>query len=211
MRVTLMCITDGRWDYLRDTLASAEMHLDYPFVEKILVDDTGTGQAEHALKHLDGWRLVANPQRRGLAGAIQAGWDALCDTDYVFHLEDDFTMVGHIPVGDMVRILEAHPELAQLALLRQPWSPEEHQAGSIINMHRNWYHQADGYLWHTQGLFTLNPSVYPVAVTSGGAALEAELTDRLRDAGYRFGFYGDMDDGPRCWHIGIRRSQGYHW
>jgi hypothetical protein len=41
MNVALMVITDGRWDYLQRTLESAAECLDYPFSQKILVDDSG--------------------------------------------------------------------------------------------------------------------------------------------------------------------------
>ena len=41
MKLALMVITDGRWDYLQRTLESAAECLDYPFSQRILVDDSG--------------------------------------------------------------------------------------------------------------------------------------------------------------------------
>jgi len=208
---TLMMVTDGRWDYLADALASAEANLDCRWADKVLVDDTGTGQAEHAIGRLDGWRVVANPERRGLAGAIQAGWEALDPTtDYVFHAEDDFVYPQRVDVGDMIAKLAAHPELAQVALLRQGWSPEERRAGGIYGLHSTGIRERDGLVWHSR-LFTFNPCVYPRTITDYGAGLEAELTDTLTANGYRFAYYGGLDDPPRCWHIGVRRSEGYRW
>lgn len=208
-----MVITDGRWNYLRDALASAKAHLPR-FDGVVLVDDSAPEriQAEclTAARELGPLTYVRNGERQGLAGAIRAGWETISDTDFVFHLEDDFVFTGPVPVDDMVAKLEKYPQLAQVALLRQPWSPEEHRAGGIYGMDPEGYTERDGLVWHDK-LFTFNPSVYPSIVTEYGAGLEAEVTDTLRDKGYRFAFYGTRDDGPRCWHIGVRRSAGYRW
>ena len=40
-KLALMVITDGRWDYLQRTLESAAVALDWPWQQKILVDDSG--------------------------------------------------------------------------------------------------------------------------------------------------------------------------
>jgi len=94
--VALMIITDGRWDYMKDTLESAFEFLDWPFEQCVLVDDSGEGRRIA----IPGWEIIQNPERKGLAGAIQAGWDALNDNiEYVFHLEDDFVFSDMVPIG----------------------------------------------------------------------------------------------------------------
>lgn len=207
MNVTLLVITDGRWDYLRRTLVSAARHLEYPFADLILVDDSGHAEGPAP----DGFRIVKNPERLGLAGAIQAGWDALApDTDCVFHLEDDFTFPQSVPVADMIDRLWHNADLAQVALLRQPWSAAEHAAGSIYATDPAAYQEAFGLVWQSK-LFTFNPCVYPAIVTHDGAGLEADITDRLVADGYQFAYYGGLGDPPRCIHIGNRRSEGYKW
>lgn len=212
-RITLMCITDGRWDYLQQTIASAEEMLDWPFHYKLLVDDSGS--ATETCPQFDGWRYLKNPERRGLAGAIASGWEFIPPTtDYVFHLEDDFTFPAPVPIADMVQALEADSSLAQVALLRQPWSPEEQHAGSIYAMNRGVYStsKATGVELVThRRLFTFNPSLYPRAICDYGAGLEQEVTDALLAHGYRFSYLGGISDDPRCLHIGVRRSAGYHW
>ena len=211
-RITLMCITDGRWDYLRRTIASAEEMLDYEFTCRLLVDDSGSNT--DLAPQFDGWHYLKNAERRGLAGAIQAGWDALPDCDYVFHLEDDFTFPEPVPVFEMAAALSADPTLAQVALMRQPWSPEEQAAGSVYRANGSGYTRSVSSgveLVTHRKLFTFNPCLYPRSIVDYGAGLEQEVTDCLIAKGYRFSYLGAVTDPPRCIHIGAVRSAGYRW
>jgi len=145
-----------------------------------------------------------------LAGAIQSGWDALnAEIDYVFHLEDDFIFPDHVDVELMVELLEYETDLAQVALLRQPWSPQEQQAGGIYWIEPERFKQKAGFV-QQQHLFTFNPCLYPIAVARNyRAGLEAELTADLVADGWSFGYLGELGDEPRTIHIGIRRSRNY--
>jgi hypothetical protein len=204
-KVALMVITDGRWDYLKDTLESAFEMLDWPFEQCLLVDDSGEGR----LFNIPGWETIQNPERKGLAGAIQTGWDNLYeDIEYVFHLEDDFTFPDLVDIGLMVHQLEGRSDLAQIALLRQPWSPEEHVAGGIMNLYRDEFTEEGSLVVH-QRLFTFNPCLYPRWVTRYQADLEAGLTEDLVADGKRFAYFGALDDPPRCTHIGVRRTRAW--
>jgi hypothetical protein len=206
MNVALMVISDGRWDYLKRTLESAGQWLDYPFSQRLLVDDSG----ESIGFAPDGFEFVKNQPRRGLAGAIQSGWDALdTNIDYVFHLEDDFIFLDHVDVELMIELLEYETDLAQIALLRQPWSPQEQQAGGIYCIEPERFKQKPGFVQQTH-LFTFNPCLYPVGVAQNyRAGLEAELTADLVADGWRFGYLGELGDEPRTIHIGVRRSRNY--
>jgi glycosyltransferase involved in cell wall biosynthesis len=209
VNVALLCITDGRWDYLDQTLRSVEQMFKDDWTQALLVNDSGS-QVPGMLA-LAGQTIVNNPERKGLAGAIQTGWDNLADDiDYVFHLEDDFTFPDPVDVAEMVALLEANDDLAQVALLRQPWSPEEQQAGGIFQANPSRFLQADGYVAQSN-LFTFNPCVYPRWVTFGPAGIEQKVTDDLLAAGCHFGYLGQLDDPPRCVHIGARRSAGHKW
>jgi len=205
-KLALMVITDGRWDYLQRTLESAAVALDWPWHQKILVDDSGEEKGFCP----DGFEFVKNTPRRGLAGAIQSGWDALDkDIDYVFHLEDDFIFPDVVDIELMIEILEYEPELAQVALLRQPWSPEEQQAGGIYSIEPERFKQKYGFVQQSH-LFTFNPCLYPIGVARDyQAGLEADLTANLLSDDWRFGYLGELGDEPKTIHIGIRRSRNY--
>lgn len=109
----------------------------------------------------------------------------------------------------MIGALQRYPSLAQVALKRQPWSPQEQLAGNMLDLKPGLV-EADGLCFH-ESLFTFNPCVYPRAITAYGAGLEQELSDKLVADGWQFGYLGGKDDPPRCIHIGHRRSEGYRW
>lgn len=211
MTIGLLVITDGRAEYLEQMWASLDPHsLDLgPFV---LVDDSGDPDYN---KQVEDWlkpdHFVAHPHRRGLAAAVESGWERMrrLHVDYVFHVEEDFTFPQPPAIKDMVELLEADPWLAQVCLIRQPWSPIEQQFGTLL-MRPELYEQRDGWIEHC-AVFSLNPCVYPARVMFGGwpAENEAGMTQRLAAEGYHFGYLGEIDDPPRCIHIGARRSAGW--
>lgn len=205
-KLALMVVTDGRWDYLQRTLESAAQCLDWPWHQKLLVDDSGEKQGFSP----DGFDFVKNMPRRGLAGAIQSGWDAIdSEVDYVFHLEDDFIFPDVVDLELMIELLEYEPELAQIALLRQPWSPQEQQAGGIYGVDPVRFKNKYGFV-EQRHLFTFNPCLYPASITREyEAGLEAELTSELLKDGWRFGYLGELGDQPKTFHIGLRRSKNY--
>ena len=154
--------------------------------------------------------------RLGMAGAVRAAWDWALNTglDYLLHVEEDFRFVVPFDPREAVDVLAADPRLAQVVLKRQPWSPEEHAAGGIIECHPDDYvSYEDGDLrWVThQRIFSLNPCLIPRHVLELGYpdGNEAEMTSRLVALGYRFAFLGARDDPPRVVHVGVERAAGW--
>lgn len=210
--VGCLIITDGRGEYLEQMWGSLQW--DGPdFTHTVLVDDSGDdeyGQWCRELIRPD--VFVHHNNRRGLAAAIQSGWNALGDVDYVLHLEEDFTFPEPIPVDRMMRLLDHEPDLAQVCLKRQPWSPIEVTMGGFMELHPNDYqnHICEGvrYVSHTR-CFSFNPCLYPGWIRSFRADLEAPLTQVMLQGKLRFAYYGHTEDDPRCIHIGEKRSAGW--
>lgn len=192
MTVCLLLISDGRDEYLERTIASAQEMLP-TFDQLVTIDDSA-----HEL---------------GFAGAIQAGWREVA-TDYVLHLEQDFTFNAPVPVGRMVRLLERHPHLAQVALKRQPWNAAERAAGGIVELHPDDFVERydDGAVWtEHRRFFTTNPSVYPSRLCELGwpqiHESEGIFTHRLlENPDLRFAFWGGKFDAPLVTHIGETRA-----
>lgn len=197
MKTALLVISD-RPQLLERTLLSAAQHL----------------PAFHHLVHVDD-----QAHDLGFAGAIQEGWRRVLETDadYVFHLEGDFLFNQRVPLDAMLAVLQDWPHLTQLALLRQPWNPQERAAGGIIAQHRGSYEQRESvhgaWLEH-QRFWTTNPSIYPRWVAERGwpQAPQSEglfgLSLFAHDPHARAGFWGRGEEWVT--HIGhARTGHGY--
>lgn len=197
-RYTLLLITDGRDDYLTRTLCSALVNLPTP-EDVVLVDDRA---------HL-----------MGFAGAIQSGWNRILATDaeFIFHLEGDFTFNERIDLGAMAA-LAADPHIAQVALKRQFWNPQEIRAGGVVELNPDTYeegrHNGHTYTAH-RNFFTTNPSIYRRDIAERGWPQEPESEGKFgiklfRDPAVVSTFWGGKFDPPRVEHIGeTRQGRGY--
>lgn len=197
MKIATLLISDGREDCLRRTMNSAQLLLpptDYFF---------HVNDAAHKL---------------GFGGAIREGWRRVLatDVDYVFHLEQDFTFRRWVDLAGMIRVLEHHPHLVQMALLRQPWNADERRAGGIIEQHPDSYHTVrwEQFVWREHRRFvTTNPSLWPRWVLERGwpdcDQSEGHFGIELfgEAARYHAAFWGDI---VWCDHIGeTRAGTGY--
>lgn len=212
--IDLVVITDGRGEYLSRTMASAHEHIIWPFEQRIMVDDSGEPRYTAWLREqFPAFDIIAHPQRRGLAAAVQTAW-AATTADQVFHLEEDFTFNGPIDIGGMSRALWDATYLAQIVLKRQPWSAEEKQAGGIVEMHPDAYDQrfagSSPVTVHDR-IFSLNPCLIPRKIIARGwpDSNEAGMTKLLVDDMFRFAFWGRPGDPPTVTHIGERRTIGW--
>lgn len=218
--IALGITTDGRFDYLHEAVASAVEHL--PDVTyRYLVNDTGNAESGAYLHaNFPGWAVINHGTRRGLSGAVWTLWEHATDlgAEFLFHLEDDFTFNANIDLEAMCGVLDRWPSLTQLVLKRQPWSPEEIQAGGQIETAPELYHEwhdLSGHHWvEHRRLFSFNPCLIPARTFAQewGPVLESDVTATLNlNPCNRFAYWGRRDDPPLCHHIGAVRSAGYRW
>lgn len=210
-RIALVIITDGRVDYLDETIESARVNLHGSIDSCHIVNDEPDAHNHIAARYGD-FRLHTHGRRMGLACAVRSAWTAAkrAGASHVFHLEDDFTFNEPVHVGDMRAMLDGDSRIAQLVLKRQAWNDEERAAGGIIESHPEDYTDRLGWVEHRR-IFSLNPCLIPMDVCELGwpDGNEAEFTRVCVDAGYVFGFWGDRNDPPRVHHIGERRAAGW--
>ena len=223
--IAALVITDGRVNVLRRTIASFEEQVSGPIIERFIYDDSGNPGVRKLIQSwFPKWSLIQHPsgERQGFAGAVRTGWQAIREysvADYIFHLEDDFTFNVPIDLEDFQGILKQRPDLAQLALLRQPWNAEEIAAGGVMQQHPDWYipHlDGKGRSWVEQDqFFTTNPSLYRRSLLEmfdwpEDSYSEGLFSSMLRQAGFRFGYWGEYGDPPAVTHIGAhRQGTGY--
>lgn len=220
MTVTLLVFTDGRRDCLERTLASFDESIDPRQIHRrVIVNDCPDPDFRRWVQALD-FDVHVPPltHKRGFAGAIVAGWNAVGDTDHVFHLEDDFVFTRHVDIKAITAILNQNPHLAQMALRRQAWNDAEKAAGGIIELHPTDYSDRSNgaHTWLEHRLFfTTNPSVYPSSLTERSwpsvqyseGVFSREL---FKDPNVASGYWGSRKDEPWVIHIGHNRiGTGY--
>lgn len=198
MSIALLMIGDGRDAYHERAMDSLKEHIGLDkFDQAITVDDR-----EHKL---------------GFHGAIQHGWEQV-HTDYVFHMEMDFTLNWSIDLEPIIQTLSERKYLTQIALLRQPVNDAERDVGGVIQQFPESYEQVempDGRAWieHSR-FFTTNPCVYPAWIVERGwpqrAESEGHFSLRLfeEDPARRSAFWGHGEQWVH--HIGDERAgKGY--
>lgn len=210
MTVALLVMTDGR-HCIAQTLAAIDK-LDGPIVRKVIHDDSADPDHRTWLRAtFPDFEVVGQPERQGFGGAIRNAWAHLLKgtkTEHVFHLEDDFVLERPVDLQAMADLLAARPQLAQVALRRQPVCTPEREAGGVVEMWPDAYTDCDGWLEH-ELFFTTNPSLYRRSLLRigwpQGDLSEQEMTRRLLGLEYRFAFWGERSDGPWVTHIGDER------
>lgn len=219
--IGLLVITDGRMEYLEQTVASAHARLTGSITERWMYDDSGDDDHRARLrerfpefKHFDAGA------RQGFGGAIRAAWQHLAahsHANFYFHLEQDFTFNEDIDVDAMADLLIRAPGLFQVALKRQPWNNEERAAGGIVELHPgDFYESIVGAMTYTchRRFFTTNPSLYRSSLLDygwpDGDHSEGVFTHRLlahsKPGATPFAFWGGKLDPPKVHHIGDHRA-----
>lgn len=221
--IHLMVFTDGRLEYLEQTIRAARQFLPMDMIRyKSIFNDDPSELGHKTLEKTYGDEFIvwSNIHRMGFCQNIATAWQTNNSAiDYIFHLEDDFVIQQEVDLHAMIRVLENHVSIAQMSLLRQPWSVEEKIAGGIIQLHRDEFFQEEtlGHPWVRQArYFTTNPSIYPRRITEMVCSemhppgCEGKVSRYLVENGYQFGIWGRLDDRPRVIHIGEeRKGTGY--
>jgi Glycosyl transferase family 2 len=233
----LLLFTDGR-EYLDKTLESFKRFLPWDFDDIILTDDSGNQRYQDSLyakmeKFCDGpVTYLFHEERLGFARAIADTWKQIQPgIEWIFHLEDDYTLNRVLNLGDMIEIMKWNPHLVQLALMRQPWNEEEKRHGGIWQWHSTrgveftqkammGFASKPGarFEWYEHcGWMTTNPCLYPRWVADRGwptdeGAGEGKMFRLMlqEDPQRRAAYFGNMQDRPMVEHIGHgRKGFGY--
>ena len=222
--ITLIIMTDGRGEYLSESINSLD-NLRGDFTQLVIHDDSGDQAFTDWLRRTyggDQFTICSTPGRSGFAGAYTSAWSWLrknCENDWIFFTEDDFVYTRPVELDKMITVMENNPKLVQLALRRQPWNDVEAWFGGIVESRANTYtDKTDGtnhWLEH-RNFFTTNPSLIrtqlihdrdwidePESEGKFGWRLYSE-TDSVA------GFWGSRESGEWCFHIGKNRiGTGY--
>lgn len=209
MKLAVLVIGDGRGPMLHQTVRSITQHVAHPITARIMVDDSGDLDYGLYLDDTYPEYAMVHGGRRGMAGAVQAGFDAALsvDPDYVLWCEEDHLITRALPITKAITALESHTNLAQMVFPREPCDPSEgtDQLAAVLS-HATFTGTTDLYTTH-DFLFSFVPCLIPRRILTltgpaSPAGIETTMTQRCLEAGYIFGAWGHVGDEPYVRHIG---------
>jgi hypothetical protein len=159
----------ARREYLERSLASLDEHVHYErVVARVIFNDWPAEVRDEldAIAARHGFYVVGEGNR-GFTPAMLNLWRYLrtrtWSFDYALLTEDDFRFERDVELDKMIGALRDHPELVQVALLRDAFYAAERERGGILGHPLDEFDQVDGngsgsWLEHRR-FFTLNPTV----------------------------------------------------
>jgi hypothetical protein len=225
--VPLIVLTNGRPECITRTIRSLTEHLS-GVLGMVIVDDSGDPTYGQWLEDefiggpLDG-KVLHLPEPHGYWQAMQSvwslarHWNAAYDQGRFGFWEDDFVLNEPVDLDDLAGVLDNHPQLTQISLLRQPWFHNEVDHGGVIEaleaQGQTFTERTDGeHSWiEHRACFTGNPSLIPRRTFERdwpeGAWSESRFGKLLfRDEGACGAYWGRRTDPPRVEHIGHHRA-----
>lgn len=216
--IACLIVTDGRRECILRTVEALTHHLIGQVDYTLLIDDSGDAQYASWLDLVFPlFQQVHHNMRRGFAGAVISAWSNLPECDYVLTCEDDMVLTQDIHLSELVTILEANPQLAQVVLKRQAWNESEIAAGGIVELHPDDYTdmETNGIAWALHRLFySTNVNLMPYRITRLGwpnvEHSEGHFGAKLKENGYSFAYLGHKFDAPKVEHIGLQRIGAFY-
>lgn len=218
VEVELVVITNGRKDYLEETLASARERLKGRITKRTLINDCVDPAWRAWLDANLGEEFEITHHRKnlGFTGMMGSAREQIRATDgppYVFWLEEDFVFDRNIDLDEMATLLDK-PGLYEAALLRGPFFSRERKVGSIPDEHRSSYRtevfRGVQHLAHRR-FFTTNPNLTKRESFERpwltGSHSESRFGEQLWEDGLHVAFLGDGQNW--CSHIGKSRRGGH--
>ncbi|MEV4672716.1 hypothetical protein AB0K34_13760 [Actinomadura sp. NPDC049382] len=218
MTVPLIVLTNGRPECVTKAISSVGKHL-LGVGDGLIVDDSGDDVYRAWLT--EQYAAPVIPVGDGPCGywrAMQKVWDVArgLDTDKFVFWEEDFVLTADVDLDDLASVLDSHPYLTQIALLRQPWFANEHAHGGLIGalqaQGQVFTECTDGTHWWIEhrACFTGNPCLVPRSTFARdwpeGDWSESRFGKGLfADGRARGAYWGRLTDPPRVEHIGHHR------
>jgi len=159
--VTVVITSCNRFDLLNKTIESFNKYNTYPIHEFIIIDDTGTEESKKVLQTIygDQYTLLFNIPKLGQLKSIDKAY-SIVETDYIFHMEDDWEFYDRSFIEKSMEILESNESVLQVWL--------RHEIDGIVHKPNKeqpnyWYWNNQSYVWYPvkkeRGLngFSFNP------------------------------------------------------
>lgn len=213
MKLAALVIGDGRHTYLNEATRALRDNVLHPISARLMInDEADPGYCDWLDTTYPDWAIV-HTGRKGMAGAVQAGFDLALkfDPDYTLWVEEDMQLIGRLPIREAADRLDHDRTLAQM-LFKRETTPFDGTDDIITGMFDRCPTATQHLSYATQDyIFSMNPSLIPRWVMELGydKGNEAGMTEKLRALGCKFGVWGRPGDPPLVRHIGMLRSEGW--
>lgn len=148
--ITLFITSCGRPNLLKTTLKSFVKYNTYPIKQVILCEDSGIYGIVDFVREILPYptQIYYNKERIGQMKTIEK-YSKLIDTDYVFHLEDDYEFFDYGFIELSLKILESDHNISQVLLEDDQHNYYKVDIGNILcykilTNHPNLTHSNDG-------------------------------------------------------------------
>jgi hypothetical protein len=214
----IIVLTNGRVECITRAIGSVVSHLDNAG-NGVIVDDSGDDVYRAWLADQYGAPVIpVGDEPCGYWQAMRRVWDVArdSDADHIWLQEDDFVIHADVDLDVLAGVLDDHPYLTQISLLRQPWWPNEVEHGGLIpaleQQGQVFTERTDGvHHWvEHRACFTGNPSLIPARTFErdwpDGDWSESRFGRLLfQDPAARGAYWGRREDPPLVEHIGHHR------
>lgn len=219
--LSMTVLTDGRKEYLEQTLPTwIEAYGDL-IQHKMIIDDSGnTGYRHWLIETFPEFIVVAvGKDRCGYAEAMRKVFEMVVymGQPYNLHIEDDFKLHLAPNLERVCAVLDNYPNVSQMSFMRQPWYPNEIQYGGVVEaleaQGTRVFTQkvSNGSPWVRHNAFwTANPNVFPQWVAHrewpDAPWCEMQFSKNLKRDRKLSGIWGNRDNWVCVEHIGEVRS-----
>ena len=224
-KVAWITLTSGRKEYLKISRESWYNFVKGEISEEIIVDTCGNEEYSKWLSEtyknakifsMEKQHVLGKTWDTGIKKAYEYFYDIAKDIDceYILHTEDDYVLLNTVNIDDAISILESDSNIVQVHFIRQPWTKDEEDAGSVLrNCEKNGFklvqkNNDKSYWVEHRSYFTFGPSIYKKEICYVERDLdfnpELALTVRLfLDKNKKTATYGKIDDKNFVEHIGV--------
>lgn len=114
--VSVVLTSCGRLGLLEDTVYSFNKFNTYPISQFIIIDDSGKKEVHREIKSMyPDYELILNEENIGLIPSIDKAYSRVT-SEYIMHLEDDWTFTRQSFIEPSLEILEKDPKIMQVWL-----------------------------------------------------------------------------------------------
>ncbi len=199
--VSIVIQSAGRGEYLKKAILALRKYFDYDPAKTrwLIIDDCpDSKETREYIKSLDFFdKIILNEKNRGIGYSINKIF-AEIQTEFVFYCQEDFEILGPIPVQRMIDILRENPHLSQLMVQ----GTKEYVGARETNRGYFEYYKMFGFWPYLASMNFLQEHLpFPFYFTA------PEFTFRLHKKGWRTaGVLGNKYDSPLVRHIGEERK-----